>query len=565
MVAAYSYIRFSSPQQATGDSVRRQTEATADWCRRHGTALDTSLRLRDEGVSAFKGKNRQNPDVHGLAAFLSAVQSGRVEPGSYLLLENLDRLTREAIVPATNLFTSLLLAGVKVVQLQPHEQVFTDGSDMTSIMLALVELSRGHSESAMKSKRVGAAWANKRKTAATQVVTRKLPGWVVYDEKTRTLALDPAKAATVRRLFDLAREGHGVADIARRLNADRVAVLGRTEFKGRPVQWNETVVYHILTSRATIGEFQPHKGRGSDRTPSGPPVPNYFPPVIDADTFHATRAVMKARAKVGRGRRGSHVNLFSGLLIDARDGGTLTYKHLGGRPATLIPVGAKQGRNTKWASFPAEPFERAVLSELTEVKPRDVFAKEAGANKADALEGQLAEVDGLLATWKAKMDDPRLVEAVAEKLAELGGRRKALAAELEAARMEAAEPAADAWGRFRSLAALLANDKTEDTRVAVRTALRRTVESVTCLFTGKGRIRLAAVRVQFRGTNQHRDYVVAYSPGRSNHLVKRSGQLWHQCAAWVDEPGELDLRKLADAAKVEKLLRALDVSGLAGE
>ena len=40
--------------------------------------------------------------------------------------------------------------------------------------------------------------------------------------------------------------------------------------------------------------------------------------------------------------------LFGGLLRDARDGGSLTYKHLAKRPAVLVPVGAKQGRGSVW-------------------------------------------------------------------------------------------------------------------------------------------------------------------------------------------------------------------------
>ena len=42
MPLAYSYLRFSSPEQARGDSIRRQTEATADWCARNGVTLDAS-------------------------------------------------------------------------------------------------------------------------------------------------------------------------------------------------------------------------------------------------------------------------------------------------------------------------------------------------------------------------------------------------------------------------------------------------------------------------------------------------------------------------------------------
>src|SRR5262245_18865295 len=92
---AYSYIRFSHPDQAKGDSVRRQTEAAAAWCKSNNIRLDTSITLRDLGKSAFTGQHRKNPDRHALAAFLKLVESGKVPKGSYLIIENLDRLSRE--------------------------------------------------------------------------------------------------------------------------------------------------------------------------------------------------------------------------------------------------------------------------------------------------------------------------------------------------------------------------------------------------------------------------------------------------------------------------------------
>src|SRR5262245_42614109 len=86
---AYSYIRFSSPEQAQGDSVRRQTALRDAWLTRSGAILDTSLSLRDCGVSAFTGAHRHNPDRHALAMFLKLVEAGRVPRGSYLVIENL--------------------------------------------------------------------------------------------------------------------------------------------------------------------------------------------------------------------------------------------------------------------------------------------------------------------------------------------------------------------------------------------------------------------------------------------------------------------------------------------
>ncbi len=53
---AYSYVRFSTPEQSKGDSLRRQEEKAEAYCQRHGWAMDRTLTLRDLGVSAFRGR-----------------------------------------------------------------------------------------------------------------------------------------------------------------------------------------------------------------------------------------------------------------------------------------------------------------------------------------------------------------------------------------------------------------------------------------------------------------------------------------------------------------------------
>ena len=79
---AYSYCRFSTPEQLKGDSLTSiETKATAAWCEqvRH-SPLDTTLSLRDLGVSAFRGAHRD--DKHCLAQFLRLANQGRVAKGS---------------------------------------------------------------------------------------------------------------------------------------------------------------------------------------------------------------------------------------------------------------------------------------------------------------------------------------------------------------------------------------------------------------------------------------------------------------------------------------------------
>ena len=70
---AYSYLRFSHPDQAKGDSLRRQTELRDAWIARTGIALDESLTLEDKGVSGYTGEHRSNPDRHALASFVALV------------------------------------------------------------------------------------------------------------------------------------------------------------------------------------------------------------------------------------------------------------------------------------------------------------------------------------------------------------------------------------------------------------------------------------------------------------------------------------------------------------
>ena len=79
---AYSYLRFSSPAQADGDSVRRQTALRDAWLKRNPSILlDNSLTLVDAGVSGYRGSNRTD-QRHALAQFLDLVERGRVPVGS---------------------------------------------------------------------------------------------------------------------------------------------------------------------------------------------------------------------------------------------------------------------------------------------------------------------------------------------------------------------------------------------------------------------------------------------------------------------------------------------------
>jgi DNA invertase Pin-like site-specific DNA recombinase len=66
---AYSYLRFSTPEQSKGDSFRRQTAMAQQWCLQNGYELDASLTFHDLGISAYRGNNAETGK---LADFLEA-------------------------------------------------------------------------------------------------------------------------------------------------------------------------------------------------------------------------------------------------------------------------------------------------------------------------------------------------------------------------------------------------------------------------------------------------------------------------------------------------------------
>src|SRR5262249_38782457 len=91
---AHSYLRFSTPRREWADSTRRQVEGTKAWSERSGIPL-SDLALADKGVSALKGEQRSAERALGRFLELARQGDGPVRRGDYLVIENLDRLSRE--------------------------------------------------------------------------------------------------------------------------------------------------------------------------------------------------------------------------------------------------------------------------------------------------------------------------------------------------------------------------------------------------------------------------------------------------------------------------------------
>jgi DNA invertase Pin-like site-specific DNA recombinase len=480
---AFSYLRISTAEQRLGHGIHRQLEASRAYALEHGLELQEGDVLTDEGVSAFKGANV----VEGnLGRFLAAVRAGKVEPGSTLIIESLDRLSRQEVTKSLEPFLAIINAGITIVTLT-DKRVYAPGkTEMVELMMSIMIMSRAHEESTTKSLRIGASWAEKRRTADTRKLTAQGPGWVRLSRDRKSFEVIESRAATVRRIFDYSAAGIGYYTITRRLNAEGVPTFGRSG------GWHNSSVAKVLSNRAVLGEFQAHRVINGRRIPEGDPVQDYFPAIIDEALFYRAQSARSLRRMRGAGRRGpGYSNLFSGLLRCAYCGSRLRFENKGpGRGVTYLACDAFRRGLCDAGPWRYEHFERSFLRWVYEVDLGSVMSDEARSGRREELEQEVLVLQGKLTDVRDRME--RTYELlshgaasafVAEKLRDVESERERLEAELREREVErdaighASRDAQD----IHELVEKIRGSDDEDTyrlRAAVAGRLRSVVSSI---------------------------------------------------------------------------------------
>lgn len=304
---AYSYIRFSTPEQAKGTSLGRQGGDAREYAKKQGWDLDESL--RDLGVSAFRGANR----VKGaLSRFLKLVEDGTVPQGSILIVESLDRLSREQVLTAFTLFGSILESGVEIVTLidKKHYTSESVNSSLGDLMMSIVIMAQAHEESAKKAERLAKAWKIKREKIGERKLTGRCPAWLELSPDRKSFRPIEERVQVLRRIFTDTAAGIGAATIAANLNREGVEPWG--EGKQKADGWQASYIKKLLSGDAVLGTYQPHVKNAGKRTPVGDPISDYYPQVIDDALYYLAKRAREGR-RLGGGRRGkSFSNVLTG-------------------------------------------------------------------------------------------------------------------------------------------------------------------------------------------------------------------------------------------------------------
>ena len=313
--------------------------------------------------------------------------------------------------------------------------------ELQDMILSLVIMSRAHEESLTKSMRVGAAWANKRANAETKPLTAMCPAWLRLSNDKSRYEVIKDRAKTIKRIFGDSAAGIGNYSITQRLNKQKVPHFGKSD------GWHLSYIAKILKNRAVIGEFQPHKLVNGKRQPDGHAILNYFPAVVDDDTFYRVQLGLSQRLNHGAGRKGtSFTNIFSGIAKCAYCRSPMKFENKGKPPkgATfLVCDGAKRGLGCEIARWRYDEFEASFLAFVRELDLSQVMGSE-DASKAKVLDDAIAALTGELTGVQAQREKTydlfekagAAADFVAGKLSELEQRRVEIERSLEQKREE---------------------------------------------------------------------------------------------------------------------------------
>ena len=414
---AYSYIRMSTDIQLKGDSLRRQKELSQKYADLKGLELVETI--EDIGISAFSGKNSREG---ALGDFLAAIHTGKIKEGSYLLIESLDRLSRDTVITAFTQFTTILQHKITIVTLTDNQE-YTDtsiGNNAGQLFTSIGIMLRANDESKTKSNRLKASWENKRNNLNVKKYTSKCPAWLDYDKENEKFIEIEYLVKSVKKIFNLSIEGYGAYSITNHLNSNINDYPAKKKGNG----WGKSYIQKILNNKSVYGEFQPHTMEDGKRIPVGDPIQNYFPILISKSDFEKSQLRLSQRLINGSGRKGSlFPNLFTRIIFCGCCSASVVFRNKGEPPKGgkyLKCSNSERKFRCKAPSWEYSSFEESFFTFIRELNIDEIFDNKEVSKKLSAIndEIELLQLDLLntenefsnLMNRLSKVDDDMIVD-----------------------------------------------------------------------------------------------------------------------------------------------------------
>ncbi len=392
----------------------------------------------DANVSGFGGRNFSNSKA--LGKFVEQIRQGKIEKGSVLIVENLDRFSRDNITDCIARFTEIIKAGVSIGVVAMNIIIDLDQMNNNSMLWNYVsnEFQRARAESKRKSRFTNDIIQDKLIRAAKGELVHfaaQSPSWIIgiqnkagdkilkdtADKSATDWILHKQRVETVKRIFSLYLSGGSCNNIASIFNKESVPSLKNS----KPGKWTQSNVKQVLSNRNVIGwikilDFEKDA---------------YYKKIISPSDFEKVQVRLRFNSTTRGGALERVPNIFRGLIfcscgsaIDVISNWSGKYNYAYCRHAFDGTSRCTCKTRVKMATLEIAVFSKfRHPSQLTEMQPP----------KNELLEGlnnELATADMAISRFTEFLDDPALSDlpALKTKLKLAVASRETLIKEIEA-------------------------------------------------------------------------------------------------------------------------------------
>jgi len=323
MTKAYAYIRFSRLTQASGDSENRQFNALESFTQKTGVTIEEVH--YDRGKSAFRGDNARTGSFKEI---LEQIEKNVIRPGDFLVVESIDRITRQRVLDGVELLQNILKRGIHIyTTIDGKTYSYSDPSrDFENLMMIALIAQRANEESSSKSRRLSDVWRDRRNRAEHgDIIIQKgnsIPyGLRVADNK---FCIVEEEQEEIRQLFELLLT-HGI----------NTAIVKINETSKK--KWNNGTLNKLIKNRTVIGCMPKHRveydSNGKSKKVLMGYIEGYYPNIIEPELFYrAVDTMSKRKVKNWSGNRTEQdFNIFRHCIFCETCGGKLYYDHRGSR------------------------------------------------------------------------------------------------------------------------------------------------------------------------------------------------------------------------------------------
>ncbi|MGR5455487.1 recombinase family protein [Vibrio alfacsensis] len=331
----YSYSRISSDKQARGTGIAQQKDVDVLNRLSYKYNLPISNEVfSDIGKSAFKGDHLDAE----FGRVLSMIEDGRISKGSILAITSLDRLSRQDVNVALELFLSVINKGVAIYTSIDDKLYSPDDENLSaSLIVSIIYLERANNESKTKAARTrgnamaiyksvleGARGSRDADAHCKAIESVGNNGWWV-DTSTGFVKPHPVYFPILRDLVDLTLKMYSQRQIKAHLEAnyaDSVPEIMTSPKDGKR-EWSAYFIGSFHNLKSLLGEKVINLGEEQLV------IPDYYSPVCTPDELAQMQAIRRKKSTRGTKKPDSPTGLLNGLnvLKCSKCGGGMSYVH----------------------------------------------------------------------------------------------------------------------------------------------------------------------------------------------------------------------------------------------